>query len=33
MLTPLKVILDVQELDMKMLRLMRVKKERLAEYT
>ncbi|MBN2480078.1 MAG: hypothetical protein JXA94_07610 [Parachlamydiales bacterium] len=31
MLKALKVILEIQELDMKMLRLMRVKKERLAE--
>ncbi|MES2272933.1 MAG: C4-type zinc ribbon domain-containing protein [Chlamydiota bacterium] len=31
MLQALKVILDIQELDMKMIRLMRVKKERLSE--
>ena len=31
MLQTLKVILDIQELDMKMIRLMRLKKERLKE--
>ena len=31
MLPSLKVVLDIQELDMKMIRLMRLKKERLKE--